>query len=105
ASVTDPFGGLHRQSVSGAVGATIGGTTITVTAPSDGVGTVTPLGIADFGSTGGVAFPGADCTFAGTFVTSKVGAVKAGGTFHCTIDDGAGTTGEATGTWSARKVL
>jgi hypothetical protein len=105
ASVIDPLGNPHKSSVSGAVDASISGSTITVTEPGSGTGTVTPFGVADFGSSGGVGVLSANCSFAGTFVTSKVGAVKAGGTFNCVIDDGAGTTGEATGTWSARKLL
>ncbi len=95
------FSGGTSCSISGAIGLSVVGMTVTAYAPGAGSGTLSN----NSGSfaIAGVGEAGVSCSFAGTFATDASGAAMVSGTWSCTAPAASSGFTSANGTWSASR--
>jgi hypothetical protein len=88
--------------ISGSLGFSVQGSTITVTAPGAGSGALNPeTGVATFQPGSGIGGPNVTCSFGGILLPSQTAPASASGTWSCSsMGSGSGFI-SANGTWTA----
>jgi hypothetical protein len=94
--------GACPSTITGSLGYTVQGSTITVTIPGAGSGTLDPTtGIASFQPTAGIGGANVSCSFGGTLLPNQTGPASASGTWSCSSTGPGSTFNSGNGTWTA----
>jgi hypothetical protein len=88
--------------ISGSLGFSVQGSTITVTGPGAGTGTLDPeTGVATFQPGSGIGGPNVTCSFGGILLPNQTGPASASGTWSCASTGVGSDFNSANGTWTA----